>query len=65
MIVKPAMSGPYMAGLVRAPKYLTSMLKRVGAIVCAMVMLKKYTLTTDPDRWVGAVFCIIVIAGPT
>ena len=40
-IVKAAIRGPYIAGLVRAPKYFTRMLKSVGAIVYAIVMLKK------------------------
>ena len=40
-MVNAAIKGPYIAGLVKAPKYFTRILKRVGAIVYAIVMLKK------------------------
>ena len=63
--MKPAINGPYTAGLASAPYFLTKTSNKAGAIVYAIVMTKKYALTTLPCYSWGEVFCIMVMAGPT
>ena len=64
MATNAVMRGPYISGFCYAPNQLATKPKRAAETVLVIVMQKKYSEITFPYWSGGAVFWIIVMAGP-